>query len=80
MNPKSLTKSRLDTRIRSARKYAQNEADDISGLVKSLNFAAEPIVTLGQAERLAKAAVDLVRHLSTITALDDAYELLGDDE
>jgi hypothetical protein len=80
MDGEALIRSRLNTRIQNARRYAQNEADDISGLVKGLNFAAEPIITLGQAERLAKAAVDLVRHLSTIAALDEAYQLLGDDE
>jgi hypothetical protein len=80
MDPENLIKSRLNTRIWNARKYAQNEADDISGLVKSLNFAAEPITTLGQAERLAKASIDLVRHLSTITALNEAYQLLGGNE
>lgn len=79
MDRPGLIKSRLNTRIDNARAHAGNEAENIARYIGGLDFTQDPVVTLGQAERLAKAAVDLVRYTAAIVALDDAYELLGED-
>jgi hypothetical protein len=76
-----MTRGRIKSRMFREREAAYRAADDIERLSRCLDLeSAELTVILSEAERLAKTAVDLTRHIAALRALEGVYELLGGSE
>jgi len=79
------TPARVGTRMERVRRYVEVELENVTRETDGLNEVLTGTVVsldvaLNRAERLASAATQLVRHLSSLSALDDVAALLEVDE